>query len=420
MRAVSRLANRAARQMWLARNSAAFRDTETRRRPRLLVDVSVIMRHDAATGIQRVVRSIWSHLRILEGRDFDVLPVHAGRSRGYCFAPGDFLMPDSRPGHIPVGVRPGDKFLGLDLSAHYLPNYIDQLAAWKSNGASLHFVIYDLLPLTRPDWFMPSTSRNFARWLDTVATIGDQALCISDTVVQELGRRIIGTPAHERLTVGRLHLSGDIAGSLPSAGLSLEVRSVLARLRSRPSILMIGTIEPRKGYDRALDAFSLLWDSDGDTAPDLVIIGKRGWKTAALQERIRNHPQHGQRLHWLENVSDEALTKFYGAALGVFIASYDEGFGLPLVEAARHRRWVLARDLPVFAGQRLLNVIYFSHDSPDALAHDLRDLVRVASGGLPPTTNSPKWSWCVERLIEEIGLAREAGTGQPPALRLVS
>jgi len=420
MSAMARLAKRVARRIWLARNSEAFSDTETSRRSRLLVDVSVIMRHDAATGIQRVVRSIWSHLKMLEGREFDVVPVHAGRSRGYCFAPANFLLPDAKPDHVPVGVRPGDKFLGLDLSAHYLPNYVDQLAAWKSNGASLHFVIYELLPLTRPDWFMPSTSRHFGRWLDTVMTLGDQALCISDTVAQELRRRTIGTPAHEKLKVGRLHLSGDIAGSLPSAGLCLKVRSVLERVRSRPAILMIGTVEPRKGYDRALDAFSRLWEADGDAAPDLVIIGKRGWKTAALQERIRKHPEHGRRLHWLENVSDEALTKFYEGALAVLIASYDEGFGLPLVEAARHRRWVLARDLPVFAGQRLLNVIYFSDDSPDALAQDIRDLMQVAKAGDAPPSHSPKWSWCVERLIEEIGLAPEQGVGKQPVLRLVS
>lgn len=420
MNALTRLANRATRRMWLARNSGIFRDTDQSRRSRLLVDVSVIMRHDAATGIQRVVRSIWSHLKLLEGRDFDVIPVHAGRSRGYCFAPANFLVPGAKPGHVPVSVRPGDKFLGLDLSAHYLPNYVDQLAAWKSNGASLHFVIYDLLPLTRPDWFMPSTSRHFECWLDSVMAMGDQALCISDTVAQELRRRTIGTPAHDKLKVGRLHLSGDIAGSLPSAGLCLKVRSVLERVRSRPTILMIGTVEPRKGYDRALDAFSRLWEADGDAAPDLVIIGKRGWKTTALQDRIRNHAEHGRRLHWLENVSDEALTKFYDGALGVFIASFDEGFGLPLVEAARHRRWVLARELPVFVGQRLMNVIYFSDDSPDALADDLRDLMKIAKAGQAPPTNSANWAWCVERLIEEIGLAPEQRVGQVPALRLVS
>ena len=218
MKRLARMANAAARRVWLARNRSLFRDVGASRRPRLLVDVSVIMRHDAATGIQRVVRSVWAELARVRSSEFDVVPVYAGARQGYCFAPEDFLSRRARAASVPVGVRVGDKFLGLDLSAHFLPNYSEQLAAWRANGASLHFVIYDLLPLSRPDWFEPSTCRHFQRWMNTVLSQADQALCISDSVAQEFRRRIFGSCAHRRLSVGRLHLSGDIAASLPSSG----------------------------------------------------------------------------------------------------------------------------------------------------------------------------------------------------------
>jgi glycosyltransferase involved in cell wall biosynthesis len=383
------------------------------------VDVSVIKRHDAGTGIQRVVRSVWSHLNSLDQEAFDVVPVHAGPTHGYCFAPDDFLANSKRTAGIPVGIRPGDKFLGLDLAAHYLPFYTEQLAAWRAAGGTLHFVVYDLLPLSRPDWFEAATSRNFARWFDTVTIVADQALCISDQVAQEFRRRTIGTSAHQRLEVGRLHLSGDISASMPSAGLSEGVRIALEQARSRPSILMIGTVEPRKGYDRALDAFERLWTSSHE-APDLIIVGKPGWKTAALQERLRRHAERGRRLHWLDNVSDEALTQLYDASLGVFVASYDEGFGLPVIEASVHGRWVLARDLPVFREQHLSNLHYFTDDSPEALARELLNFARVAEIGPPPATTAKRWSWCVDQLIDELGLVAETIAPEAPALRLVS
>lgn len=420
MTSATDLANAAIRRLWLARNRPAFRDRDGSRKPRLLVDVSVIMRHDAATGIQRVVRSVWSQLSKLESAEFDVVPVYAGRTHGYCYAPVDFLSRRGNGGRVPVGARAGDKFLGLDLTAHYLPNFSDQLAEWRSNGASLHLVVYDLLPLSRPDWFEPATSRHFARWLDTLMGHADQALCISDSVARELRHRTIGTAAHQRLNVGRLHLSGDISGSLPSVGLSNEVEELLETARSGRSVLMIGTIEPRKGYDRALDAFERLWESRREGAPDLIIIGKAGWKTGPLQQRIRSHPQHGRRLHWLEDVSDEALTGFYEASRAVLLASFDEGFGLPAIEAATHRRWALVRDLPVFREQRLPNLRYFEDDSPDALARNVMALIDAADEAPPPVAVPLNWSWCVDRLLEEIGLGREQGIRPAPMLRIVS
>ena len=88
---------------------------------------------------------------------------------------------------------------------------------------------------------------------------------------------------------------------------------------------MVGTIEPRKAYDRAIAAFELMWESRPN-APSLVIVGSAGWKTAALQDRIRRHSEYGRRLHWLQQASDEALHQAYAAARAVLIASYAEGW----------------------------------------------------------------------------------------------
>jgi len=418
MKTIVRLAGAGARRVWLQRHRAAFHDTNDGRTPRLFVDVSVIMRHDAATGIQRVVRSVWSHLEALRSPDFDVIPVYAGRSHGYCYAPIDFLSRRQEIARVPVGVRAGDKFLGLDLAAHYLPDYVDQLSAWRAVGASLHFVVYDLLPLSRPDWFESRTGHHFQRWFETVVRHADQALCISDDVAQEFRRRIVGTPANDRVDVGRLHLSGDIAGSLPSGGISEEVRATLERVRARPTVLMVGTVEPRKAYDKALGAFERLWAANTDV--ELVIIGKSGWKTGALQERIKTHAERGRRLRWLEDVSDEALTQFYEASRGLFLASYDEGFGLPVVEAATHRRWALVRVLPVFRDQGLPNLRFFRDDCPEALSRELTAFIRSAECNPPPPASLPDWEWCVRKLVEEIGLTAGQSTGRTPVLRLVS
>ena len=400
------------RRLWLLRNKNAFEDGGRSVRPRLLVDVSVIARNDAGTGIQRVVRAIWSQLQARAGRNFDIVPVYASRTRGYCYAPEDFLSKRRSLGRVPVGAKQGDCFLGLDLTAHSLPKWGDQIAAWRAQGATVHVVVYDLLPLSRPDWFPRGTGERFAAWLGTLIKQSDQLLCISDQVAGALRCILDEWRPDHRPRIGRLHLSGDLAGSVPSSGLSPDEERTLRLARRDSTVLMVGTVEPRKAYDKAISAFDLLWAASAE-APSLLIIGRAGWKTAALQDRIRLHPEFGRRLHWLEQASDEALDHAYTAADAVLIASRAEGFGLPLAEAAMHRCWVLARDLPVFREQGLSNTEFFSDDSAAALARSIEGIVALAGQGKPPPADLPSWSQCVERLIGQLGLAEAGRTSGP-------
>jgi glycosyltransferase involved in cell wall biosynthesis len=404
MKIISRTAAGVARKAWLWRNRRVFGEIERAPQPRLLVDVSTIIQHDAKTGIQRVVRSVWSELSRRNGRGFLLRPVFATAAHGYCYAPPDFLDRRSRVcSGEPAKVGPDDKFLGLDLSAHLLPRYRSQLKAWRRCGATAHVVVYDLLPLIRPDWFHDTSASNFRAWFDVVARDSDQAICISDHVQHDLSR-CLADHRQRGPAMARMWLGSDIAASVPSKGLSPQLFYVLERLRFRPAILMVGTIEPRKGYEAALAAFEELWCSHRGRAPDLVIVGKPGWKTAAFQAKLRTHAEHGARLHWLTDVSDEGLCRLYDSCAGVLVASEAEGFGLPLVEAAAFRRHVLARNLPVFREQRLPNVNFFDDERPAALAEGLLELAELAKAGRAPIVNLPTWSTCVDGLLRELGI----------------
>lgn len=407
---MNRIAKLGLRKAWLLRNAPAFRAGKPgpAGAPRLLVDVSTILRHDAQTGIQRVVRAVWSELVRRNGDGFELVPVYATDSHGFCVAPLNFLEDTSELSRVPAGMKEGDKFLGLDLSAHLLPKYKPQLQAWRQNGGSVHLVVYDLLPLLRRDWFNDTTATNFQRWFEVLARDADQALCISNQVADDLRQRLAGRPEYRQLKIGKLRMGGDIEASIPSTGICDDVSRLVARLRFRPSILMVGTIEPRKGYNAALAAFDHLWKERAADAPDLVIVGKGGWKTASLQQAIRDHSEFGRRLHWLDRVSDEGLCQLYEACRGVLMASHGEGFGLPLIEAAMHGRHILARELPVFREQDVPGVIYFSDDAPAALAEKLLELTRIAAERSAPVPNLPTWADSVTELLRQIGLVSQA------------
>jgi len=127
---------------------------------------------------------------------------------------------------------------------------------------------------------------------------------------------------------------------------------------------MVGTVEPRKGHDLVLDAFDIFW-SQPDSDKVLVIVGKEGWRNEKVINKIKNHKQLGKRLFWLQGISDEYLNLVYNSSTCLIAASVGEGFGLPLIEAAKHNIPIIARDIPVFREVAGSQAAYFNctHDS---------------------------------------------------------
>lgn len=377
----------------------------------LLVDVSEIYRHDARTGIQRVVRAFWAQICAMASDDFVVVPVFANKRRGYCYAPADFLKNDQPPPTASPLVAPGagDVFLGLDLCVRALPRHKRQIDAWKAAGMTIHIMVYDLLPVSGMGWFPAKLERRFRHWLDFVATRSDQALCISRHVADELRAWLIQNhPGHaDRVQVHCVPLGGDIAQSLPTSGLPVDIEGIVHDMHERPTILMVGTIEPRKGYDQALDAFELLWRDHPDTAPNLFIVGRPGWMTTALQKRIRGHAQAGRHLRWFSDASDEMVDRLYRESTGVLVASRAEGFGLPVAEGLGYGKPVLARDLQVFREFEYAGLQYF--DAPDAagLASEIIALIdKSLSGTSFAQITVPTWSACTAILLHTLGVAK--------------
>ena len=330
----------------------------------LLVDVSAIIREDAHTGIQRVVRALLLQLFSNPPEGYQVLPVFCTRKHSYRYADSAFVHKfTSHADTLPIGdvvVGNKDIFFGLDLAAHLLPLYENQLVDWKQQGVKIHILIYDMLPHLHPQWFTPRSAKNFRRWLRTIAVYADQLICISGSVKNDL-REWLGDQGFSVNTprIATIPMGSEIASSLPSSGTDTETTELMKHLKNQKFILMVGTIEPRKGYSDALDAMESLWDQGDETS--LVIVGKPGWKTIKLQERLLTHEQAGKKLFWLKNISDQMLQKLYEMANGVLVTSYGEGFGLPIVEAMYYGKSLLVRDIPVFreVTEKYHNIDYF-------------------------------------------------------------
>jgi len=127
--------------------------------PQLLVDVSTMVRVDARTGVQRVVRSIARELLTTPPAGFRVEPVYCdsdGELRyARCFSAGILGYDAPQLRDDPVVARKGDVFLGLDVNDRLFPVQIPtgveaqpmeaMLEQLRSIGVNCQFVLYDLI-----------------------------------------------------------------------------------------------------------------------------------------------------------------------------------------------------------------------------------------------------------------------------------
>lgn len=351
-------------------------------RRQLLVDVSELAQRDARTGIQRVVRSILKEWLMKPPVGYRVEPVYAMVDREYRYArrfTQAFLgCPDEVLQDEPIEYAPGDIFLGLDLH-HHVPRVHERyLVTMNRSGVRMMFVVYDLMPINFPHFWEAQHSVHLVhqQWLHVITKF-DGAVCISKAVADELGYWLEknGQARHRPFKIDWFHLGADLKHSAPTKGLPNNADTVLNSLCNRHSFLMVGTLEPRKGHDQVLGAFEQLWQSDQNV--NLVIVGKEGWLVENLVGRIRAHPELNKRLFWLEGISDEYLEKLYAASTCLIAASYGEGFGLPLIEAAQHKLPIIARDIPVFREVAGVHAYYFDAKSPDDLAQAIKTWLKL-------------------------------------------
>jgi glycosyltransferase involved in cell wall biosynthesis len=97
----------------------------------------------------------------------------------------------------------------------------------------------------------------------------------------------------------------------------------------RTFFLFVGTIEPRKNLPRLIAAY----DQVADKVPqDLVIAGRQGWKTGAIDEALAA-ARHRERIHLPGFVEGDDLPALLSSCHAFVWPSLLEGFGLPPLEA---------------------------------------------------------------------------------------
>jgi glycosyltransferase involved in cell wall biosynthesis len=383
--------------------SIVFQHTKKKQ---LFVDVSELIKMDAGTGIQRVVRSIINVWRKSPPKEYALEFVYSSEPGIYRYA-NEYnkqqTLLDCEKNDYPIGFAPGDIFLALDFQPSQQAANGKFYHEMQRQGVFVYFIVYDLLPITDYQYFLPGTKEGYEQWLNVVIK-SNGAICISSTVADTLRSWLDDNePKRSNMfDIKWFHLGADaLSINNDIDNLSERCDHVLTEMNKRKTFLMVGTLEPRKAHEYVLGVFEKLWSKDYDL--NLLIVGKKGWMIDGFVKYLERHKEFNNRLFWVKDADDQCLQSIYMKSTCLIAASYNEGFGLPLIEAAQHGLPIIARDIPIFNEIAKEHATYFNKKTGNGLEGVIRNWIssydnkkHVKSNDLPWLT----WATSANTLLQ--------------------
>jgi glycosyltransferase involved in cell wall biosynthesis len=191
--------------------------------------------------------------------------------------------------------------------------------------------VFDIFPITGKDYSTPDFQRKFSALLLDAVKRATRVITASRYTAGELQR-------HCGLPAGKLRVipaGVDIPQALPIAEERLNERQRWVG-PGNELVLVVGAIQNRKNTLGAVRAVAMLPERF-----HLVLAGGNGYGSEGVHDFIRRQ-RLGGRIHTPGYVSPSQLDSLYSAANIFLFPSFEEGFGIPVLEA-------MARGVPVLA-----------------------------------------------------------------------
>lgn len=234
--------------------------------------------------------------------------------------------------------------------------------------------LHDLIPIQFPEYSHPREKALHERRLDYTLRYSSGIIvnsCCTESAVHDYARK------------NKLSLPPTLVAPLGHALPRTDRKPISKKIRG-PYFVILGTIEPRKNHLLLLTLWRELVRRHGDSTPQLVVVGRRGWECEQVVDLLERCETIHPYLIEKNNASDEEVAALLSGAQALLMPSYAEGFGMPVQEALALGTPVIssplpairefAADIPDYAatydGARWLELIesYARTDSPERIA----------------------------------------------------
>ena len=246
-------------------------------------------------------------------------------------------------------------------------------------------MLHDLLSLDYPEYFPAANLDIFRRRLATALRHASAFVVSSQAVKRRLARELCGQGCRQR----PIHVQ-----PFPSPLEGMGPARADPSWRGHPYFVMLATVEPRKNHLLLLHAWRepVLQDPK---APRLVMVGARGWENEQVADILDRSAALRRHILEIRDLASPDLVDLLRGARALLMPSFDEGYGLPLVEALSIGTPVVASDIPVF-----------------------REVTQGRATFLSPL-NGKAWGEAIRRLANDEAYAEanraEAAKFEPPA-----
>lgn len=227
----------------------------------------------------------------------------------------------------PVEQRAGDLY--VILGAFWVtPDMIARCARFKNDGLIVAAYIYDIIPISHPEFCEGSLSRVFTLCFGDAFLSFDFVLTISEHTAREV-RAFLKSHGRREIPVVAVPLAHTLSDDrIPSS----RWTAAISALEHRPYVLCVSTVEARKNHALLFDIWRSL-AALGVKVPNLVFVGRRGWRVDDLFAKFEATYYLGGTLHILHDLTDRELATLYQNARFTTLPSFVEGWGLPVGES---------------------------------------------------------------------------------------
>ncbi len=322
---------------------------------KIYFDITRLMESQVITGIERAVLNLASSLlRITRHLSLSIEFVGISKDNKLLAYRGDQAIAESELniGHL-VGhnfspnFAEGDIWISAELNQK-ISSYKSIYAQIKRQKVKICSFVYDLFPLTNPEWSPPEEIQWFSSWWQTVISISDMMITDSRKVAHQVAdyAQLFSPGENIAEKLRWLHLGADSLTNATTESLTQGSKYILSDFKyptnGHPTFLTVATLHPRKGLEYLISEFNVLWSLG--IKVNLIVTGISPLKNKTIQNLIQNSKYSDQFLIYAGYLSDAVLIDLYRTVDCVIYPSYDEGFGLPVLETLYEGGNVILRD----------------------------------------------------------------------------